>query len=166
MSKTTRLVALFGLILLAFCQAPKTEAQTIFGFGRPAFEIDFVTRQICRSHCHSQTGQSPLLAVARGYLGFRKFTRQSGPWCRDFINVVAARAGYQLANHSRLAIDAIGLGRRVSTPRPGDLVVMRHHITIFAGWSGRRLVGLGGNQSHRVKYSRYPRSRVRAFVRL
>ena len=108
----------------------------------------------------------PLLTVARKYLGSGKFTHYSGPWCRDFINVVVRRAGYHLANTSRSAIDALRLGQHVSNPQPGDLVVMRHHVTIFAGYGKRGVIGLGGNQSHHVQYSSYPRRRVLAYVRM
>ena len=107
-----------------------------------------------------------MLAVARRYLGSGRISRNGGPWCRDFINVVARRAGYRLANNSRRAIDALRLGRRVASPRPGDLAVMRHHVTIFAGWGGGRLIGLGGNQHRSVRYSHFSRRSVVAFVRL
>lgn len=108
----------------------------------------------------------PLLAVAKRYIGRGNFTHHGGPWCRDAVNVWLRQAGYHLANNSRRAIDAVRLGHRVSSPRPGDLVVMRHHVTIFAGWGGRGLVGLGGNQGHRVKYSHFSQRQVVAFVRL
>ena len=109
----------------------------------------------------------PLLQVARQFLGSGKITRQPGPWCRDFVNLVARKAGYRLANNSRRAIDALRLGRRVSDPRPGDLVVMRHHVTIFAGYGRRGLIGLGGNQGHGgVTYSSFALGRVVGFVRL
>jgi hypothetical protein len=45
-------------------------------------------------------------------------------------------------------------------------VVMRHHVTIFAGRLGDRILGLGGNQDHRVKIKAYPARRILAFVRL
>jgi hypothetical protein len=100
----------------------------------------------------------PLLAVAKRYIGRANFTHDGGAWCRDAVNVWLRQAGYHLANNSRRAIDALRLGHRVASPRPGDLVVMRHHVTIFAGWGGRGLVGLGGNQGHRVKYSHFSAS--------
>jgi len=109
----------------------------------------------------------PLLAVASRYIGHGRVSHHGGPWCRDFINTVARQAGYRLANTSRRAIDALSLGHRVSSPRPGDLVVMRHHVTIFAGYGGRGVIGLGGNQGHgRVKYSTFNRGRVVGYVRL
>jgi hypothetical protein len=43
---------------------------------------------------------------------------------------------------------------------------MRSHVTFFAGFGGRGVLGLGGNQGrHRVTLSSYPLSRVIAFVR-
>lgn len=111
-------------------------------------------------------GDRPLLAVAQRYVGRGKFTHYRGPWCRDFVNVVARQAGYHLRNTSRRAIDALSLGHRVSNPQPGDLVVMRHHVTIYAGREAGKVVGLGGNQSHRVRYSTYSARKVLAFVRL
>jgi len=113
------------------------------------------------------TGFSPLLSVARRFLGVGNIFGHRGPWCRDFVNTVAAQAGYRLNDHSRRAIDALRLGHRVASPRPGDLVVMKHHVTIYAGQRGGRVLGLGGNQGHgRVKVSAYPLGRVLAFVRL
>ena len=109
---------------------------------------------------------SQILAEAQRYVGMGKVTRYAGAWCRDFVNLVAARAGYRLANNSRRAVDALHLGVRVSSPQPGDLVVMRHHVTIYAGHDGGRIVGLGGNQGRRVRYSHYSQRRVLAFVRL
>ena len=111
-------------------------------------------------------GQSDMLSLAARYVGSGKMTPLPGPWCRDFVNMVAARAGKPLANHSRRAIDAIHLGRRVSSPEPGDLVVMRHHVTIYAGNSAGKIIGLGGNQGRRVRYSAYDPRRVLAFIRL
>lgn len=108
---------------------------------------------------------APLLAVASHYLGARNFTGV-GKWCRAAINVWARRAGIRLVNNSNRAIDALRLGPHVSNPRPGDLVVMRRHVTIFAGKSGGQIIGLGGNQHKRVQYSRYSPSRVLAYVRV
>lgn len=108
----------------------------------------------------------PTLSVASRYLGGRNPTGTRGKWCRDFVNFTLRKAGYRVADHSRRARDAVRLGARVSSPRPGDIVVMRSHTTFFAGWGGRGVRGLGGNQGGgRVTLSSYPLSRVIAFVR-
>jgi uncharacterized protein (TIGR02594 family) len=110
---------------------------------------------------------APLLAVASRYVGGRNPTGTRGPWCRDFVNHVVRKAGLPLADTSRKARDAVRLGRRVSQPRPGDLAVMRGHVTIVAGFEQGRVVGLGGNQcGGRVCVSRYAQSRVIAYVRI
>lgn len=132
-----------------------SEPAASFGFGAPAASAENRPLEL-----------HPLLAVARRYIGRGNFTHHGGPWCRDAVNVWLRQAGYHLADNSRRAIDAVRLGHRVASPRPGDLVVMRHHVTIFAGWGGRGLVGLGGNQGHTVKYSHFNQRRVVAFVRL
>jgi uncharacterized protein (TIGR02594 family) len=113
------------------------------------------------------TGSAPLLAVASRYVGRRNPTGTRGPWCRDFVNHVVRKAGLPLADTSRRARDAVRLGRRVSQPRPGDLAVMRSHVTIVAGFEAGRVVGLGGNQcGGRVCVSRYAQGRVIAFIRV
>lgn len=110
---------------------------------------------------------APLLNVASRYVGGRNPTGTRGPWCRDFVNHVVRKAGYRLADSSRKARDAVRLGRRVSSPRPGDLAVMRSHVTIVAGFEAGRVVGLGGNQcGGRVCVSRYAQGRVIAFIRV
>ena len=110
----------------------------------------------------------PLLTIAARYVG------RSGPsiglpsrlWCRDFINFVLAKNGTVPGNRSRRAIDALRLGARVRDPRPGDLAVMRNHVTIVAGLKAGQVIGLGGNQGRRVKISSYSAARVVAFVRV
>jgi hypothetical protein len=83
------------------------------------------------------------------------------------VNHVVRKAGLPLADSSRKARDAVRLGRRVSSPKPGDLAVMRSHVTIVAGFEAGRVVGLGGNQcGGRVCVSRYAQSRVIAFIRI
>ena len=110
---------------------------------------------------------APLLAVASRYVGSRNPTGTRGPWCRDFVNHVVRKAGLPLADTSRKARDAVRLGRRVSSPKPGDLAVMRSHVTIVAGFEAGRVVGLGGNQcGGRVCVSRYAQSRVIAYIRI
>ncbi len=120
----------------------------LFGLARPA------------------RAESNVLAVARHYLGARNPTGFRGPWCKAFVNLALRRAG-RPASRSYRAIAALHDGARVRAPRPGDLVVMRHHVAFFLRFGGRGVVALGGNQGrrHRVTVSSYPRRRVIAFVR-
>jgi uncharacterized protein (TIGR02594 family) len=115
---------------------------------------------------NGEPASSRVIADARRYLGLSNPTGTRGPWCRDFVNMVLRQTGHALRDVSRTAIAALRLGPRVSNPRPGDIVVMRSHVTFFAGFGGRGVLGLGGNQGHhRVTLSSYPLSRVVAFVR-
>ena len=110
-------------------------------------------------------GAAAVLSIAARFLGQSDPTHIGAPWCASFVNFVLRQAGYH-PHGSLMAIDALRDGQRVSTPQPGDLAVMRGHITFFAGYAGPgRFVGLGGNQGHRVKYSQFAIRRVVAWVR-
>jgi uncharacterized protein (TIGR02594 family) len=129
-------------------------------------------RQPARARTHIQIRQyvaasdHPLIAHAQKYLGGRNPTGTKGPWCRDFINHVLKRAGYDVPDKSRRARDAVRLGARVSNPKAGDIVVMRSHVTILVSRTGGVVAGLGGNQcGGRVCVSRYRESRIIAYVR-
>lgn len=107
-----------------------------------------------------------MLAVASHFVGDRNPTGFHGPWCKAFVNMIARKTGH-FTNASLRAVDALHMGYRVKSPRPGDVAVMRSHATFFAGYGGRGFLGLGGNQSHhRVTVSSYPLSRVIAWIRL
>ena len=112
--------------------------------GQSAFPHLFRSTAVRGVAARPSAGASPVLRVASRYLGAAR-QPPSGPWC-PIHQHRARRADYLLAEHSRRAIDALRLGHRVASPRPGDLVVMRYHVTIFAGFGGRGLIGLGGNQ--------------------
>lgn len=80
--------------------------------------------------------------------------------------MIARETGHYF-NRSKRAIDALYMGVRVRVPHPGDLGVMRGHVTIYAGRGGRGFIGVGGNQGHhRVTVSSYPIGHVVAWVRL
>jgi hypothetical protein len=105
------------------------------------------------------------LEIAKRYLGARNVTGFRGPWCKAFTNKVLREAGFQASAGLR-AIDALRDGFRVGTPSPGDLAVMRGHVTFFVSWGGRGFLGLGGNQQHgRVALSSFPTRKVVAWVR-
>jgi uncharacterized protein (TIGR02594 family) len=112
----------------------------------------------------NQGGSSRVLAVARRYLGLGNVTGSHRAWCADFVNMVLRKTGHATSG-SGMVGSMLHVGHRVSTPRPGDLVVMRGHVTIFAGYGPRGFVGLGGNQHHRVAMSNFPMRSVVAFVR-
>ncbi len=105
-----------------------------------------------------------MLNEARRYLGRGNVTGSHRAWCADFANMVLSRTGHR-ASGSGMVRSMLSVGPRVSSPSPGDVVVMRSHVTIFAGYGGRGFYGLGGNQHHRVAMSNFPLRSVVAFVR-
>jgi hypothetical protein len=112
-----------------------------------------------------QHGSTNLLSVASRYVDRGNVTGFNGKWCAAFANKVMTEGGYR-HNNSLAAIDKIHDGKVVMVPLPGDLVVMRHHVTIFAGYTGKgQIIGLGGNQNHNVNKRAYSPHRVVAFVR-
>lgn len=119
-------------------------------------------------HTHNRSVST--LSIAQRYAGRGNPTGFRGPWCAAFANKVLREAGAR-SSGSNLARSLLAVGPRVSSPKPGDLVILARgrggHATFFKGWTARGLVGLGGNQGRGrgVQDSVYPRSRVLAFVR-
>jgi uncharacterized protein (TIGR02594 family) len=119
----------------------------------------------------SLSGPSDVLSVARRYMGMGNVTRSGRPWCADFVNYVLRQTGHATSG-SGMAWSLLHVGRRVSSPQPGDIAILHFrgrrgasHVTFFAGYGGRGFYGLGGNQHHRVQRSSFLLSSVVAFVR-
>lgn len=94
----------------------------------------------------------PLVSAALRDLGRGKFTRAPGPWCADGLNAWLRRAGYSpLA--SRKARDFAGYGRPTA-PRPGAIVVSRHHVGIVVAVHRGRVTMVSGNWGGRVRIGR------------
>jgi hypothetical protein len=109
---------------------------------------------------------SDIIAAARPYLGQHNPMHFRVAWCAGFVNKILDRTGHR-HNSGLRAIDKLRDGVRVASPRPGDLAVMRSHVTFFAGWGGRGFLGLGGNQGHaRVTLASFPVYRVIAWIRV
>lgn len=85
-----------------------------------------------------------VIAVATRYLGSRNPTRQRGPWCGHFVNLVLRQAGYRPMPGNR-AIDGLRAGQRLSHAVPGALVIRRHHVEIALG-DGRSISGNWGGR--------------------
>ncbi len=110
------------------------------------------------------SGASSVLSEAARFIGQGNVTGSHRAWCADFANFVLQRTGHK-ASGSGAVSSMLHVGQRVATPAKGDLVVMRSHVTIFAGYGGRGFYGLGGNQHHQVRMSNFPLNSVVAFVR-
>lgn len=110
-------------------------------------------------------GSSAAYEEARRFLGRGNPTGFRGEWCKAFTNMVLRRVGMH-PSASLMARDALRDGRRVASPRVGDLAIVLggRHVTFFAGYGGRGLLGLGGNQGRSVRLSSYPLRSVVGYV--
>lgn len=121
----------------------------------------------------SHVKPSDLVEIARSYDGKRasQLGLPRSLWCADFVNKVRREAGLK-AVPSRLARDQTKVGRRLSAPRVGAVVVLSRGRSRTAGHTGivtgitpaGDVVVISGNHGHRVAESVYPRSRVIAYV--
>ena len=79
--------------------------------------------------------------------------------------MILRMAGYH-SGPSLMAIDALKDGVRVRSPQPGDLAVMRSHVTFFVAYAGNGMfIGIGGNQGRMVRKSRFALREIVGFVR-
>lgn len=111
------------------------------------------------------------IVVAQSYLGTNP-TKQSRLWCADFMNLVEQRLG-RPGTGSRWARSFLDYGRRVSAPRPGDIVVLSRsgsrnsgHVGYYKGRDKRGyLILVSGNHGGKVAVGHYPTRRVLGYVR-
>jgi uncharacterized protein (TIGR02594 family) len=70
---------------------------------------------------------------------------------------------------SRAAKSYLSYGRRVSSPQPGDIVVLYRpgggHVGYFMGWKDGKIELISGNHGRKVAIGTYPKSRVLGFRR-
>ncbi|MCT8970571.1 TIGR02594 family protein [Microbaculum marinisediminis] len=124
-----------------------------------------------RPHARSSRHDAPAISIARRYLGGNPTGRRS-LWCADFMNLVEREAG-RPGTGSRLARSYLGYGRPVSSPRPGDIVVLWRgsqrgrsgHVGYFMGFDGRGVRLISGNHGRKVGIGTYPTARVLGFRR-
>ena len=83
------------------------------------------------------------------------------PWCAAFINALLEKQGRRTSD-SNAALSFLHWGVKTKDPRPGDIVVMHGHVTIFIAYSEDKstFFGIGGNQNDGVKVNEYPTRRV------
>lgn len=94
----------------------------------------------------------PLVRTALADLGRGKFTAHPGPWCADALVAWGRRAGYRMPA-TRRAADFARYGRPTA-PRPGTIVVSRHHVGIVVAVSRGRVTMVSGNWGGRVRLGR------------
>lgn len=107
--------------------------------------------------------------------GIKGVTTDEIPWCSCFVNWVAWKCGLHHSGKPN-ARSWMNVGRRVTSPEPGDVVVFwrehpqswQGHVGFFLGISpdGSRVYCLGGNQGNRVSISAYRMDTVLSYQRL
>mgnify|MGYP003498752797 FL=1 len=88
------------------------------------------------------------------------------PWCAAFVGAMLKRAGIKPSG-SLAALSYLDWGKKLSEPKQGCVVIMRRgnsswqgHVAFYEKDAGVRIVCLGGNQSDRVSFASYPKSKV------
>lgn len=92
------------------------------------------------------------------------------PWCAAFVNATLKKAGYDGTN-SLMARSFLRYGKRVHTPKYGDIVVFTRgrsrrsgHVGFYVGEEVRNgiryILVLGGNQRKAVNVAMYPKRRL------
>ncbi|HKL33687.1 MAG TPA: TIGR02594 family protein [Tangfeifania sp.] len=107
--------------------------------------------------------------------GIKGITTDEIPWCSNFVNWVAWKAGLQFTGKPN-ARSWLNVGTKVNNPEPGDVVVFwrgspqswKGHVGFFLGLSAdlKRVYCLGGNQGNRVSVSAYRATTVLSYQRL
>ncbi len=123
-------------------------------------------------------------SIARKYVGLHEktHTRQLAgtlgvnprrtPWCGAFVGAVMKRAGKKPPSGYMKAASWSRVGKAVplKNAKKGDVVVVRtkygHHVGLFAGQKGGRVLLLGGNQSNRVQVSGYKYRSIKSIRRM
>ena len=125
----------------------------------------------------SQLGRGEIGGNNRGAY-VRKYLngRENLPWCAGFISYCFREAGYKLP-YTLWARDYLKLGRKVTIPRPGDLMVFSRkggggHIEIISKVTKDNIFTIGGNvgpapaKIREFKYNRHNIKNLLGFVRI
>lgn len=107
------------------------------------------------------------VSVAKRYIGGNPTGRRSS-WCADFIGLVEKKVGRK-GSGSSLAKSYLAYGKPVSSPQPGDIVVLWRpgggHVGYFMGWKDGKVELISGNHGRKVGIGVYPKSRVLGYRR-
>jgi uncharacterized protein (TIGR02594 family) len=110
---------------------------------------------------------NPKVQVYYRDAGHPEVKHDSVPWCTAFVGAMLKRAGIKPSGELS-ARSYLSWGKKLTTPRQGCIVVLRRgswqgHVTFLDREEGTKLVCLGGNQSDRVCFATYPKSKVLGF---
>lgn len=122
----------------------------------PAFAEDNIfNRAFSYINLHEKANNSQIRKVT-------KVNPARIPWCAAFVNGILNELGIR-GTGSNAAISFNKYKTPTKNPTKGDIVVFRHHVGFFQGFSGNRVAVLGGNQSNKVKVSYFSKSSVLSY---
>lgn len=162
----------FSRFILTATLATAAAAIAVPSQGRacdfPCFNDTMTTASVGKSSSGGGGfGGSRAVAVARKYLGGNP-TGRGSLWCAHFMNLVERKVG-RPGTGSGMARSYADYGRRVSSPRRGDIAVLARkgggHVGYVLDANGNDVKLISGNHGGKVGIGNYPRSRVIAFVR-
>jgi uncharacterized protein (TIGR02594 family) len=101
------------------------------------------------------------------------FSSDEIAWCSSFVNYCAYKSGYE-RSYKANARSWLKVGLNINYPEIGDIVIFwrgskdgwQGHVGFYAGEKGSQILVLGGNQSNKVNYQYYPKSRLLGYRRL
>lgn len=122
----------------------------------PAFASENVfSRAFSYSGLHERSNNSQIRNLT-------KVNPATVPWCAAFVNGILSQLGIR-GTGSNMAISFNKYKTPTKNPTKGDIVVFRHHVGFFQGFSGNKVAVLGGNQSNKVKVSYFSKSAVLSY---
>jgi uncharacterized protein (TIGR02594 family) len=98
-------------------------------------------------------------------------TQDEVAWCSSFVNWCIQKAGGK-GTRSVRARSWLKWGKPVDVPQKGDVVIFSRppetwtgHVAFFISDEGATITVLGGNQSNKVKLSKYDKTRLLGYRR-
>lgn len=93
-----------------------------------------------------------------------KATDDETPWCSSFVSWCLEKSGI-VSTKNAWARSYLNWGKKITDPVEGCVVVFSRgdssgHVAFFIKDHGNEIEVLGGNQSNKVCYDRYPKSRL------
>jgi uncharacterized protein (TIGR02594 family) len=94
-------------------------------------------------------------------------------WCTVTINALGARCGYSVSDKLN-ARSYLNIGSPIYMPQVGCIVVFWRgsidswmgHVAVYLGEDEKYIYCIGGNQSNKIKVSKYLKDRVLGYRRL
>jgi uncharacterized protein (TIGR02594 family) len=115
------------------------------------------------------TTNNPVVQAYYRDAGHPEIKHDSVPWCAAFVGAMLKRAKLKPSG-SLAARSYLGWGKQLKQPKQGAIVVFKRgnsswqeHVAFFDREEGARLICFGGNQSDRVCFAPYPKSRLLGF---